>query len=111
MTVFRVFLLAWLAAVVGYTGLTIAGHGLGLFPVFFGAIAAGDWPGQFNLDFLGMLILSALWVSWREGYGLRGLVLGLLAFNLGSPFLCGYLLVLAARHGGDLRAMLVGAER
>ena len=39
------------SVIVGYTSVTIAGHGWNLLPVFFGQMVAMGWPGQFNLDF------------------------------------------------------------
>lgn len=108
MGLFKLLLAALLLAISGYTVLVIGHHGLVLFPIFFGDIARVGWPGQFNLDFMGMLTLSGVWTAWREGFGLRGIVMGLLAFNLGTPFLCVYLLVLMKRHGGDIRAALAG---
>ena len=108
MTLFRLILLGLLAGISAYTAMVISTHGLGLFPIFFSAISAMGWPGQFDLDFLGLLTLSGLWTAWRVGFGWRGLVMGLLAFNLGTPFLCVFLLVLARQHRGDLRAMLIG---
>ena len=108
MSLMKPLLAGLLLGISGYT-VVISQHGMNLFPAFFGGIGRMDWPGQFDLDFLAMLTLSGLWTAWREGFGLRGAVMGLLAFNLGTPFLCIYLLILARRHGGDLRAMLVGA--
>lgn len=78
-----------------------------LFPAFFGAIAGGGWQGQFNLDFLFMLTLSALWVGWRHGVNPAGLGLGLLAFLGGAMFLSVYLFVQSFRCGG-MREILVG---
>ena len=109
MSLLKPLLAGLLLGISGYTAVVISQHGMNLFPAFFGGIGRMDWPGQFDLDFLAMLTLSGLWTAWREGFGLRGAVMGLLAFNLGTPFLCIYLLILARRHGGDLRAMLVGA--
>ena len=65
MVAFRVFLGTLLAVITIYTLAVVAEHGLNLFAVFFGDIGALGWPGQFNLDFLGMLMLSALWTAWR----------------------------------------------
>ena len=31
------------------------------------------WFGQFNLDFMGFLILSAIWVAWRNQFSAAGL--------------------------------------
>ena len=61
----RFVLVTVLLVIVGYTFPVVANHGLGLLPIFFGDIAKMEWPGQFNLDFLGFLTLSGLWIAWR----------------------------------------------
>ena len=111
MTAFRALLIAMFATLLVYTALVIAGHGWGLFPVFFGDMAKMGWPGQFNLDFMFMLTLSALWVAWRHGFSLPGLVLALIAFNGGASFLSVYLLILSFQTRGDMRAILMGPSR
>lgn len=111
MNAFRVFLAVLLLVLILYSGLVISNHGLGLFPVFFGDIRTMAWPGQFNLDFTFMLMLSALWVGWRHNFSPIGLGLGLLALFGGSLFLATYLLVLSWRAQGDLSRILLGNER
>ena len=111
MTLFRCFLAALLAVIAAYTGAVVAQHGLNLLPVFFGDIASMGWPGQFNLDFLGMLMLSALWTAWRNEFTAKGCLLGLLALLFGAPFLALYLLVLSAQTRGNLKEMLIGKAR
>lgn len=111
MTAFRVLLGVLWAILVGYTGIVISNHGLELLKVFFGDMAAMGWPGQFNLDFMFMLMLSALWVAWRHRFSIGGLVLGLLALFGGSLFLATYLLVLSWMTSGDVKQMLLGAGR
>ncbi len=104
----RLLLSLMFAAIVAYTGVVIARHGLGFLPVFFGDMASMGWSGQFNLDFMGLLTLSALWVAWRHRFSAVGIALALLALVGGTPFLCVYLLTASARSGGDIRAMLLG---
>ncbi len=111
MPLFRLFLLACLIAIVAYTSVTVANHGLYLLPVFFGDMAEMGWPGQFNLDFMGFLALSALWVSWRHQFSPAGLALGLIAFFGGMLFLSAYLLVQIGRTGGDMKLLLLGPGR
>ena len=82
-----------------------------LFPAFFGAIAAGGWQGQFNLDFFCMLLLSGLWVSWRHQFSPPGLALGLLAALGGAFFLSVYLLVITHRLQGGMPELLLGKSR
>ena len=111
MTLFRLALIAALGVITVYTAIVIANHGLNLFPAFFGDMAAMGWAGQFNLDFMFMLALSALWTAWRNSFSASGLGLAVVAFFGGTPFLCIYLLYLLARTGGDLRRVLLGDAR
>lgn len=111
MGAFRILLVAMWAALTGYTAVTVARHGMGLLPVFFGDMAAMGWPGQFNFDFMMMLALSALWTAWRHRFSAAGLALGLLAFFGGASFLTLYLLVISIQAKGDMRIMLLGESR
>ena len=108
---FRVLLAAIFVAIATYTLVVISDHGINLLSVFFGDMAKMAWPGQFNLDFMCMLILSGLWVSWRHQFSAAGIVLGLLAFLGGALFLSAYLLVESFRTGGDDKALLLGSSR
>ena len=111
MTAFRILLIAVFAILVGYTGVVIANHGMGLINIFFGDMAAMGWPGQFNLDLMFMLTLSALCVAWRHQFSIAGLLLALLALFGGSLFLSTYLLALSWLTRGDPKKMLMGTRR
>lgn len=108
---FRVLLAVMFAGISAYTAVVVARHGLDLLPVFFGDMAEMAWPGQFNLDFMGMLTLSALWVGWRHGFSAGGLGLAVLAFFFGAPFLTVYLLATSVQAKGDMREILLGRSR
>ncbi len=82
-----------------------------LLAVFFGDIGRMEWPGQFNLDFLFMLTLSATWVAWRHEFSPGGLILAALALFGGAMFLAIYLLVVSWQSGGDVRRLLLGNSR
>ena len=111
MPLFRLFLAACLIAILGYTSVTIANHGLNLFPDFMGDLSSMAWPGQFNLDFTTFLALSGIWVAWRHNFSVSGLALGLVAFFGGMLFLSAYLLVHSFRTKGDSKALLLGEGR
>ena len=111
MTAFRAWLAVILVTLGIYTALVTAEHGMNLFPYFFGDMARLGWPGQFNLDFMFMLSLSALWVAWRHEFSGAGFALGVLAFFGGAMFLSIYLLLAARAAGGDTRVLLVGPSR
>lgn len=107
MLILRIFLVIHLAVLTGYTLVVIQSHGMNLLPVFFGDMAAMAWPGQFNLDFMGFLILSALWTAWRNGFSAIGIILAAVAFFGGMAFLSIYLLILSL--GTDsIRDILLG---
>lgn len=101
---------AWMM-LAAYTAAVIKWHGVDLLPIFFGDIGRLAWPGQFNLDFLCFLMLSALWTAWRNEFSPMGLVLALLAFFGGAGFLLPYLLFLTIRTGGDMAILFLGARR
>lgn len=109
MTILRTVLVIHLAVLTGYTLVVIQNHGMTLLPVFFGDMAAMAWPGQFNLDFLGFLILSALWTAWRNGFSATGLLLAVIAFFGGMAFLSIYLLILSLGTT-EIRDILLGVN-
>jgi hypothetical protein len=111
MSYLRVLLIAIFVTIAAYTIVVIANHGLNLLPVFFGDMAKLAWPGQFNLDFMCMLTLSGLWVAWRHRFGVAGVALGLTAVFGGALFLSAYLFIESYRCGGDVRSLMLGANR
>ncbi len=111
MVLFRILLVVMFIAVSGYTAVVVNTHGSDLFPIFFGDMTQFGWPGQFNLDFMCMLVLSGLWVAWRHAFSGAGLLLGLVAFLGGAPFLSLYLLVVTGQAKGDMREVLLGQSR
>lgn len=111
MTAFRLLLVVMLTVIIGYTLVTGANHGWNLVPIFFGDIATMDWHGQFDLDFMCFLALSGLWTAWRNDFSPAGLLLGVVAFFMGTVFLTIYLLVLLSASRGDMAAVMLGARR
>jgi hypothetical protein len=108
---FRIFLAAIFVSIVTNTAITISNHGWNLLPVFFGDMRAMTWPGQFNFDFMGFLLLSGLWVSWRHRFSPGGLVLGAAAIFGGILFLSLYLLIASTAAKGNVKELLMGKSR
>ncbi len=111
MTAFRLLLVLLFGVLMVYTGIVIISHGMGLLGVFFGDITQFAWPGQFNLDFMMMLILSGMWTSWRHHFSGKGLLLGFLALTGGALFLTVYLFIISLQANGDMREILLGRTR
>jgi hypothetical protein len=111
MTALRVLLAVLWVIIASYTAAVVANHGINLLPIFFGDMAMMGWPGQFNLDFMWMLILSALWVAWRHQFSGAGIALGLLALFGGAFFLSAYLLIVSLGADGEMKEMLLGKAR
>jgi hypothetical protein len=106
MTIFRTWLVFMLIAISAYTAVTVQQYGWNLFTPFFSEMLTYSWFGQFNLDFMFMLSLSALWVSWRHRFSATGLALGVVAFLGGILFLTVYLLI-ESRDQESLEALLL----
>jgi hypothetical protein len=111
MIFFRAFLLAVLVAIVAYTSVTISSFGWNLIPIFFGDMMAMTWPGQFNFDFFGFLLLSGLWTAWRGEFRPGAIGLAFVAIFGGMLFFSAYLLFLSYRTSGGVAAVLLGDSR
>jgi len=111
LTAFRILLAAIVATVAAYTAVVGANHGWNMLPVFFGDIAALTWPGQFNTDFTGFLLLSGLWLAWRHRFSPAGLALGVAGVFGGILLLASYLLIASFAAKGDMKVLLLGRER
>lgn len=106
----KIILLAQTAILLAYTFLAFAQEGPVLFQTFIGNIASGTWSGQFNLDFLCYLMLSGLWIMWRQKYSAASVLIALAAMILGIVFFAPYLLLLIYKEKGDLKRVLTGAR-
>lgn len=67
-----------------------------------------SWMGQFALDFQCYLILSALWIAWRDKFSLKSIVIALVAMILGIIVFAPYILYLLSKEKGDLKKILIG---
>jgi len=74
-------------------------------------MAALNWPGQFNFDFMCFLTLSGLWLAWRHHFSLGGLALGVLGIFGGIMVLAPYLLFTSYKANGDIKILLLGKIR
>ncbi len=111
MTLLRALLLVMLVSLLAYTGVVISREGTDFVSAFSRDIARMTWAGQFNVDFLCLLVLAALWVAWRHRFSAVGIVLAVLVLIGGTIFLSIYLLVESARSGGDALALVLGPRR
>ena len=113
MAAFRVLLVVMITGILGYTGVVGVKHGWNLLPIFFGDMAAMNWPGQFNVDFMCFLTLSGIWLAWRHHFSPTGLALGVAGLFGGMMFLAPspYLLFASFRANGDIKQMLLGRVR
>ena len=111
MNQFRLLLIAIIAILSLYTVVVISQQGVDFLTPFYADIAKMGWPGQFNMDFHAFLILGSIWLMWRHHFSGAGILLGLLVFPLGAPYLCSYLLVASFKANGDAKTLLLGIER
>ena len=111
MITLRILLATICLIVVTYTVPVVAENGLDLLPIFFGDIVKMQWPGQFNLDFLGFLTLTATWLAWRHRFSAAGVGLGLCVFAGGIPFVTAYLFWHSLKPNSDVSTLLIGEVR
>lgn len=110
MKTFRIFLIALFVSALAYTIIVGNNHGWDLFNVFFTDMSQMAWAGQFDLDFLTHLLLSGLWVAWRNKFTAKGIVLGLFATVGGILFTSMYLLWLSYQCNDSFEELLIGRK-
>ncbi len=111
MTLVRTLNISFLIIMVVYTIIAISNDGFDLVTPFVSNIIAMNWSGQFNVDFMMYLILSAIWVAWRHDFSGAGLALAAVASVGGILFLSVYLIVQIGRAEGDVERLLLGDRR
>lgn len=66
------------------------------------------WMGQFALDFQCYLMLSAIWIAWRNKFSIKSILFAVIALILGIIVFAPYVLYLLTKEKGDLRRVLIG---
>ncbi len=110
MTILRVFLVLATIVIYGMTVLAIIDGGFNWPAVAIGDLMALNWRSQFDTDFLIYLFLVAAWISWREGFTLKGHVFGVVSVIMGGMFSFPYLLHATYKGEGDMRKVLLGVH-
>lgn len=82
--------------------------GFGVAGDIFFADLGHPWHGQFNLDFLGHLLLVAAWLVWSSANSALGILYGMLAILCGGLFTFAYLFVQTFRHDCSIVALVLG---
>ena len=111
MTALKSLSAAFFGVITLYTIIAIANDGFDLITPFVGDIIAMNWSGQFNLDFMMYLILSALWIAWRHDFSRSGIALAAVASVGGMLFFAAYLFVQIGRADGNVDRLLLGHRR
>lgn len=91
-----------------YTVLAFKNEGANLFKPLLENIKALNWSGQFNLDFSSYLILSGLWVMWRNKFSPKSILTAIIAMIVGIMVFAPYLLYLVIKENGDIKKVLIG---
>lgn len=111
MTIFRALMVIFFISIVLYTTKVGYDYGWDLFSIFIENLTALNWSGQFNLDFMTYLSLSALWLAWRHQFSTGGIALALLAAVGGILIFAPYLFFASLQANGDMKILLLGEEK
>jgi hypothetical protein len=105
---FKTLLIGQTIGLITYTFFAFQNEGANLFRVFINNLISLTWSGQFNLDFLCYLMLSGLWIMWRNKFTVKSIILGSIAMVLGIVLFAPYLLWLTNKENGNLKRVLIG---
>jgi len=91
-----------------YTVIAIQNDGIEFLARFQEFATSLTWMGQFTLDFQCYLLLSALWIAWRNKFSSKSIILAIVAMILGIIVFAPYLLYLISKEKGNLKTILIG---
>lgn len=91
-----------------YTGIAISNDGLNFLERAQEFAFSLKWMGQFALDFQCYLILSALWIIWRNKFTVKSVIFAVIAMVLGIIVFAPYLIYLIQKENGDIIRTLIG---
>lgn len=97
-------------AVLIYTAVAMQNDGFDFFAKMIQFVSSLTWMGQFTVDFSCYLLLSALWIAWRNQFSGGSILMAITASILGIIVFAPYVLYLLAQERGDLKRVLVGAR-
>jgi len=97
-------------ALLVYTGFAVKLEGWTLFQVVSNNISDLNWNGQFNLDFSCYLLLSGIWIVWRNKFSGSSFIIAIIAMIIGIIVFAPYMLYLIIKENGDYKKVLLGKQ-
>ncbi|TAF68110.1 MAG: hypothetical protein EAZ55_00740 [Cytophagales bacterium] len=107
----KILLLAQTLLLLIYTAIVGMNNGWDIAGVFVQNLVSMSWNGQFSLDFSCYLLLSALWIMWRNRFSAWAIVWACIAAVMGIIVFAPYLLFLTIQEKGDINKVLLGDRK
>jgi hypothetical protein len=95
-------------SLMAYTIYVGSEHGWNFLDVAISNISSLTWNGQFGLDFSSYLVLSGIWIMWRNCFSLKSILIAALAMIVGIIIFAPYFLFLMVKEKGDICRVLIG---
>ncbi len=94
-----------------YTAIAIQNDGFNFVERFQEFAFSMKWIGQFTLDFQCYLILSAVWITWRNKFTINSILFAIIAMILGIIVFAPYFIYLIQKEKGDMTKVLIGNRK
>ena len=93
-----------------YTAYAVQNEGWGFLQIAATNVGSMTWSGQFALDFACYLMLSGIWIMWRNKFQAQSLIMGIAAMILGIVVFAPYVIYLLGKEKGDLKKVVFGYQ-
>lgn len=94
-----------------YTARVGAANGWDFIGVAWSNVLSMSWNGQFSLDFSCYLLLSGVWIMWRNKFSLSAIVIATVAMILGIIVFAPYVGYLLLKEQGNIEKVLLGNRK
>lgn len=107
-TALKVIITVQFLGILGYTIATMENDGMNFFQRFYEYAISVTWAGQFTIDFGCYLLLSSIWIMWRDKFSGKSILLAIAAGIMGVLVFMPYLLYLLWKTKGDMHLFFLG---
>jgi hypothetical protein len=95
-------------SILAYTIYVGSEHGWNFMNEAISNLRSLTWNGQFGLDFSSYLVLSGIWIMWRNYFSLKSILIAAAAMIVGMIVFAPYFLFLLVKEKGDICRVLIG---
>lgn len=97
-------------SLIAYTAYVGIHEGWNFLQVALNDVQSLTWRGQFGLDFSSYLVLSGIWIMWRNKFSWSSIGIATVAMIIGIIVFAPYVIYLIVKENYNIKKVLIGEQ-